>query len=948
LLQYFIVHVFNLEDVRTSCFLLAARRAIMWAKSALFRLAVALVLAIALSAPLVHGQAAATGTIVGRVEDDSGGVLPGVTVVLSGENVMGGTRSSTTDERGTYRFASLHPGLYDLTFTLSGFATARRTEVRVLVGAVVEENVILRVAGFAEEVTVVSQAVVDTKTTKLESTYDREWIDNAPIQRRSFFDILAQGPGIDGGESANAASGQGARAASFGSNVDQNLYQIDGVDVSDHAYSGGTTHISPSIDTIEQVQILALGAPAEYGSHEGAVFNVVTRQGTNNFHGSVAYFNQSDALTSRNTTEDFDGGNPFDRIKFHNVTAQLGGPILLDKWWFFGAYELLRDSFALLRPPSTAPETEFDHYFLKQNFQPKPGHQFMGLVNYDDRLQDLGLFPEEAPETAAGTSRKVWTTSLSYTGALSGDTLVEAQYAGFYMDFLRGQPGGGAPVIGTRIENLATGELTGAPAVWYDLSESRTSLNGKLSHYAGDFLNAGHAFKFGVQFSKAPIEGTYGVNDVVYTNDFLSGYGYDYTPYRYGGNLDSLGVFLDDSITVGDRLQINAGLRYDYVHAEFTDQPVLDEAGVPTNRTIPGFDVYTWNTVAPRLGFNLQLTDDGRTVLKSHYGRYYRPGSTGEWVAIASPTRVVAHRGDWNFQTGRFENTEVSFSPSNAAVDPDFSPGRTDQFVVSIERELFKTVNLSASYILKRGRNLSNWTDVGGVYEPFSYVDNEGAEASGDTLTLFRLVNSPADRRFLLTTGENTRADADAFSLTATRRMTSDWQLTGSLTFQKATSANTYGQAAWLNFRTFGRDPNDYVNSEGRAFRDRDVIAKAQFLHNGLPLGISLGVDWTYYTGYPTRRTVRVPATGIGSTVQTEPRTDDKRYPGTNVFNLLIEKDFQLKEGVRLGLRGSIFNLFNNDAVVSFRTDLATSALYHQPSQVLPPRRAMLGVKLTF
>jgi hypothetical protein len=238
---------------------------------------------------------------------------------------------------------------------------------------------------------------------------------------------------------------------------------------------------------------------------------------------------------------------------------------------------------------------------------------------------------------------------------------------------------------------------------------------------------------------------------------------------------------------------------------------------------------------------------------------------------------------------------------------------------------------------------------VGGIYAPFSYVDNIGAEASGNTLTLFRLQNSPGDRRFLLTTGTEATADVDAFSLTATRRMTSNWQLTASLTLQKATSANTWGRTAQLNFRNYGRDPNDYVNSEGRAHRDRDVIAKMQFLYTGLPLGFIFGLDWGYYTGYPTLRQVRVPATGIGSTVQTAPRSDDTRFPSANLLNLRLQKDFRLGKGdARLSLLANLFNVFNEDATLTFRSNLATSDLYHEPATLIHPRRAMLGAKLEF
>jgi outer membrane receptor protein involved in Fe transport len=898
-----------------------------------------------LGASPLFGQAAATGTISGAVKDASDSILPGVSVELRGERVMG-VRTATTDDRGQYFFRSLPPGLYDLAFTLAGFASERLSGVRVLVGASSEANVTLRLEGVAESVTVLASApVVDTKASKVQTNYDRDWIDNSPNQRRSFMDIVTSAPGVEPGDIQNRI-----QPVSFGSNVDQNLYQLDGVDLTDHFNGNATTLVQPSIDTLEEVEVLSLGAPAEYGSHEGAVFNVVTRQGTNEFRGGAAFYYQSDSLTGRNTTEEFDGGDPFTRTDYDNVTGQLGGPLAKDRLWFFAAYEHLRDGYAQPTVPAEASGfTDLDHSFIKLNAQVKPGHQLTGLINVDLRQEDFGLFPGEAAETAEGTGRDTLTTSVAYTGILSPNTIVEGQYAGFYVDHNCCAAGGGGKVIATRFENLETGSASGAIFGWYEYHVDKTSLNGKLTHHASDFLSASHDFKFGAQYSNAPVDGLYGVNDRIYTNDYVTGYGYDYTPYAYGGTVKSLGLFVDDSIQIGDRTQLNVGLRYDHTHAEFTDQPVVDPLGNLTSATVQGYDVYTWNTVAPRVGVNFDLTGDGRTVLKAHYGRYYRAGNTGEWVAATSPTRQLSYFGDWNFATDSFENLVVDSSPSNASVDPDFRPARTDQFIVSVERELFQNFGLSATYIAKRGRHLSNWVDTGGIYAPVPYVDDVGAEASGETITVFQLQNDRGDRAFLLTTGEDTRSDNDAFTVTATKRMSSDWQLTTSLTFQNPTSENVFGETAQLNFREYGRDPNDYINSDGLAVRNRDFIANTQFLYEGLPWDFTLGVDWSWYTGYPTKRDVRVEETGLFSEVQTQPLTDDNRFPSVNLLNLRLQKDirFQWRES-RLMLIANVFNLLNDDAVTRFRSNLATSDIYHAPREVLLPRRLMLGVKFDF
>ena len=143
-----------------------------------------LVAAMVLAAPASAQQTA--GAIVGAVQDPSGAVLPGVTVSMTGERVMG-VQTTATDSRGSYRFRSVPPGTVDLLFELTGFVSLKRTQVRVELGATVEENVTLKLAAVNESVTVeASAAIIDTQTSKVESVFDKQFIDTAPIQRRSF------------------------------------------------------------------------------------------------------------------------------------------------------------------------------------------------------------------------------------------------------------------------------------------------------------------------------------------------------------------------------------------------------------------------------------------------------------------------------------------------------------------------------------------------------------------------------------------------------------------------------------------------------------------------------------------------------------------------------------------------------------------------------------------
>ena len=124
-----------------------------------------------------------TGEVVGSVKDESGGVLPGVTVSIKGPTIVG-TRSAVTNETGFYRFPALPPGTYTLTFALSGFSTLNREGIRVRLGATQEENAALKISQLAEEVTVTGEAsVIDTQGNEVATNYDKDWVRNAPIRR---------------------------------------------------------------------------------------------------------------------------------------------------------------------------------------------------------------------------------------------------------------------------------------------------------------------------------------------------------------------------------------------------------------------------------------------------------------------------------------------------------------------------------------------------------------------------------------------------------------------------------------------------------------------------------------------------------------------------------------------------------------------------------------------
>src|SRR4030095_3538176 len=375
-----------------------------------------------------------TGSIVGTVTDESGAVLPGVTVTLSGPGVAG-TPTTVTGEGGAYRFPSLPPGEYKLTFALTGFSTVSHEQIVVPLGGTVEIAAQMKVSTLQESVTVVGESpVVNTASTEVSTNLNRQWVENAPQRWFTFFDLINQANGVSPQTSTSS------RSQSFGSNVTDNSYQLDGTDFT--APFTGAAWPWPNTDAIEEVEVLSLGASAEYGNVQGAVFNVVTRQGSNQFHGDGNFYFQHQNLTGRNTTveQECEGvddcpadGLPYHRDQFTDTTGQIGGPVKRDKLWFFGSFQYQKDAES---QPGTDPafpaKSSAKRIFWKVNWQINNNNKIQAQ-EHDDYYDIPGRATAlTAPSTIGVEHGHNPSPGVMWTSVLSNKTFVEARYSGFY------------------------------------------------------------------------------------------------------------------------------------------------------------------------------------------------------------------------------------------------------------------------------------------------------------------------------------------------------------------------------------------------------------------------------------------------------------------------------------------------------------------------------------
>ena len=211
-------------------------------------------------------------------------------------------------------------------------------------GKTTERRITLELAAVSETVTVTAASpLVDSRKSGVSTNFSSNYLRNTPLRRFSFFDFTKTAPGMS---ATNPTGGSSSRVSAFGSGVDENKYLMDGVDFT--APVSGAAWPWPDTDVVEEIEIVSLGASAEFGNSPGAVFNVVTKQGTNKFRGDVSYYLMSDSLTAKpirvNAAGELDpNGWGFTRASYRDLTAHAGGPVWRDRIWLYGGYQHLQD-----------------------------------------------------------------------------------------------------------------------------------------------------------------------------------------------------------------------------------------------------------------------------------------------------------------------------------------------------------------------------------------------------------------------------------------------------------------------------------------------------------------------------------------------------------------------------------------------------------------------------
>jgi hypothetical protein len=992
------------------------RRQLIWA--------VALVLA---GFGLASAQETTSGSITGDVIDAQGAPVPGAAVsVISAQ----GTKTFTTDANGRFFAPYLTPGKYSVRVELSGFSPIEQKDIDVRLGQrLTLSGLTLKVGGLQEVVEVVGAApVVDITSTTSGGTLDSEMLKRLPVGRK-FTDTLYLVPGV----SDSSGAGMANPSIGGGSGLENN-YVVDGVNITDVGFGGVGTYNSVygslgtgvTTDFIKETQVKTGGFEAEYGQSTGGVVNVITQSGTNDFHGAVyGYFRPQQFEGDYRNLQAPNGVVNTVGQTVTDFGASLGGPLMKDRLFFFGAVNPQFETLTRIAPEGPEFTTmralgEVDRkrrtisYAGKLTYQANANHRF-DLTVFGDPTRG-----EEGPQRATALRRITdqanggfselefggHNQTLRYDGIINANWLVEASIARAKNEFDE------VPTIDQfsytdlrTVPQRVSGGLGG-----FELSEGR---NLQYSLKSTNIFNLGgsHQLRYGVGFEDIEFarifeysgpdftlaDGTRTVTGatVEIRDDGAGNPLYRATRARYSPagltNQKYLSLFLQDTWTIGKRLTLRPGVRWDRQRLVGQDPGSPTDAvpdlcreddsrpgaGDGAGAVIPCEFVWDQN-FAPRIGAIFDVLGNGRAKAYASWGRFYGK-IPNDLAARAMSADAGITRGDYRDAalTQAIPNgVDVGGTTSHlrlagthaAIIDPEARSTYKTEFVGGLEFDVGRSVNLGVRYV---HRSIPRILEDIGQLAMAGYLFDESADVPVDYF-ITNVTNATATVNCCglpPAAFEDPVHKYDAIEVTATKNFADNWGMVASYRFARLKggfegffrSDNGQSDPAITSLFDFPTNDPSYTQvgvpqfgfagdirflgttlGEGRLPNDRPHQFK--LYGNYAIRDLNLGAGFNYGSGRVLTPLAanpiyvsdgEIPEALRGSGIETATDGFRERAPHDVQFDL--HADYTLKFGDRrVVLLADVFNLFNRQEPTDFDNFTESSPGIANPNFGLP------------
>ncbi len=777
-----------------------------------------------------------TGSIYGKATD-ANGPLPGVSVTLEAEGTA--PKTSTTGPGGSYRFAGVTPGTYSVTFSLQGYTEIRQEDVKLTAGQSVNLEVSMKQT--TEEVVVVSgaAAVVDTKRTSTSSTYSQEYLQNVPTARDPWV-ILDQTPGLEmdrinvGGNQ----SGQQSNFTSKGGLMAQNAWSYDGVDITDPAAQGATPTYY-DFDSFQEIQITTGGQDPAIATG-GVVINFITKRGGNSWAGTASGYFDNDSLQSNNVDADlisqhFIQGNRADAN--WEFGGDLGGPILKDKAWGWGAYRyqhisnftptvLVHDNPSPVLNNTLAGGAR---QFIKlsdvngkaniaYNAENEGSFQYLyGNKDFDHRFS----FPpnQQSEESTFIQNGPTSMFKAEHTWIPSANWFVDAKY-GYIINKFNLDPVSGIAADAQPVLRLNADFFLENGNAFYHTRRPQHNVTVDTNYFVQNKWGGDHEFKLGFAYKNASVTTScqYGGDAIFYDYSGARGdasLGAGVAKLRYANvpkfKLLTTGVYASDTFRL-DRLTLNLGLRYQ------RDSSSVDASSAPANSVAPDLlpalsfpgsnDLPVFNSFSPRIGATWDVKGDGKTVIRGNYARFY-DGNGPQIPTFINPlgvpfvnnyAGVYTYYADLNGD-GQITRDEIDTSflspfravvpgDAQATVDgfathrfiaDDFKLQTTVEFLAGFERQFGEDVSVGATFTHRKYDNLQNVfipgvTSADFTCNPLTVTNPVTGESFTTNFCDIPGAIAARDQYVLLNAPGQTRT-YDGLEFTFNKRMSHGWML---------------------------------------------------------------------------------------------------------------------------------------------------------------------------
>lgn len=920
---------------------------------------------------------ATTGALHGRITDRTGALLPGVVVVASGDAVMG-TRTAVTDARGAFEVPALPPGEVTLVFSLSGFRTLSRDGVQVSPGATTTVDVVLDVATTGEPVVVLGGSpVIDRSGTRIARGLDAELLGNVPGSRGTST-IVSATPGVQltrfdvGG---NAAVEPGPYSA-YGTNAPGHP-TIEGISIQGHDPLGFTLDYG----SLEQAAV-GLGAFGPESPWPGVQLQFVTKSGGNRHRGTLYLDYENRRWQSFNIDGDQVLSDPAgiglpareaNRLwGYHDANGDAGGPLRKDRLWWYLSLRAQEISAKQVSFPIKPQRTDIINIGGKATAQVHGNNRFVafGQVTRNRQPYRLGGFLRpmasmneyEESTTSGNAQGGVWKTEWNSSAA---QNLFEI-LAGQFIAGRRERPNGSSP----RFEDTtASLPVVGGNRDW---AEARRIDQLVASVILGPIGR--HHLKLGG-----------GVERVLFTERWYRGYVDDVlhvtqnslplevylfqTPSASKAGLQWYSAYVNDSWRGTDRLTINLGFRFDRHRAFLPAQE--RPAGQSSNRSwarqafAAESNLIDWNVVAPRLGVSLGLTGDGRTMLKTTYGRYWLPPGPDLLFNANPNSRVWWDRSRWvdaDADSLWDLGEDVQLLDRRGGMEIESIDGGLQlpfvhEVTARIEREIAANTRVETGVVwrghrqpfLRREESYPFTAFSRAVAVPDPGVDGlPGTADDGRPIVVHDLPEARTSPTYRVANVANAPSDHVTWEVTANRRLRGRWSLVAgfSHTWAREQASGYSGQTVRAN--PYPLTPNDLINTgeDGRhEFRVWSARASGTW---DAPWGLRITPLLRHQSGQPYGRTFLIRGLNLGPLrVLTEP-IGTRRMDNITLLDLRVEKPFPVDKDRRISAFFDVFNLLNANPELNVNWSSDRAGTFGSPIGIVPPRIARVGMKVAW